>query len=425
MKQLTCEVCGSIDFVKQGGLFVCQDCGMKYSVEDAKKMISDGAVEIKGSVVVKNSAQLDNLMTLAHSSFDSKNYVQAEEFCNQAISMDALNYDAWKLKGESVYNQINKESSRIDEAFNCIITSYKVLNEDGKDKHREEILSLLKNCLEGEVKYWLTQFETNRASKDSFQKAVFSYEECRKKVEFVFSELELMELKAEYINNFDNLFIFGAKNICSRVWKSSSAPSGWIRPLNINSYYMLIEQASVLLEEVPMLVQMLEYVVTRFDEGTTSNTKISIFEDIVTYSKSVGFGQQPFLGEPEIFEIAFGYRPPRLPGNTIADWNSKIDYCKPKIMEYSKKIHEVKSADEIKRKEMIKKRRERYWESHVEEKLKLETEKNELQTEVSKLELEIKGLGIFKFKEKKILQARVDSMRHREEEIELELTKDR
>ena len=38
MKQLTCEMCGSTDLLKQDGVFVCQSCGCKYSVEEAKKM---------------------------------------------------------------------------------------------------------------------------------------------------------------------------------------------------------------------------------------------------------------------------------------------------------------------------------------------------------------------------------------------------
>ena len=44
MKQLTCEMCGSTDLMKQDGVFVCQSCGTKYSVEEAKKMMVEGTV---------------------------------------------------------------------------------------------------------------------------------------------------------------------------------------------------------------------------------------------------------------------------------------------------------------------------------------------------------------------------------------------
>ena len=43
MKKLVCEMCGSSDLLKQDGVFVCQGCGCKYSVEEARKMmVEDG-----------------------------------------------------------------------------------------------------------------------------------------------------------------------------------------------------------------------------------------------------------------------------------------------------------------------------------------------------------------------------------------------
>ena len=39
MKAMVCEMCGSQDLVKQDGMFVCQNCGTKYSVEEAKKLL--------------------------------------------------------------------------------------------------------------------------------------------------------------------------------------------------------------------------------------------------------------------------------------------------------------------------------------------------------------------------------------------------
>ncbi len=108
MKKITCEMCGSTDLLKQDGVFVCQTCGTKYSVEEAKKMM----VEVSGIVAVKNAAQLENLLSLAQSSFESKNYAQAEGFCNQVIAMDDKNYTAWKVYGIFVppYYFISKSS---------------------------------------------------------------------------------------------------------------------------------------------------------------------------------------------------------------------------------------------------------------------------------------------------------------------------
>lgn len=49
MKQLTCEMCGSTDLIKQDGVFVCQTCGCKYSVDEAKRMIKDISKEVKSA----------------------------------------------------------------------------------------------------------------------------------------------------------------------------------------------------------------------------------------------------------------------------------------------------------------------------------------------------------------------------------------
>ncbi|MDE5740834.1 MAG: hypothetical protein K2H90_00125, partial [Oscillospiraceae bacterium] len=49
MKALICEMCGGRDLVKQDGLYVCQNCGCKYSTEEAKKLFEiTGKVEIDG-----------------------------------------------------------------------------------------------------------------------------------------------------------------------------------------------------------------------------------------------------------------------------------------------------------------------------------------------------------------------------------------
>ena len=50
MKSIVCEMCGSNDIVKKDGLYVCQFCGTKYSVEDAKKMMIDGTVNTQTGI---------------------------------------------------------------------------------------------------------------------------------------------------------------------------------------------------------------------------------------------------------------------------------------------------------------------------------------------------------------------------------------
>ena len=41
MKQIVCEMCDGTDFLKEDGLFVCRECGMKYSPQDAKRLLRE------------------------------------------------------------------------------------------------------------------------------------------------------------------------------------------------------------------------------------------------------------------------------------------------------------------------------------------------------------------------------------------------
>ena len=73
MKALQCEMCGSQDLVKDGGFFVCQSCGTKYTVEEAKKMMVEGIVDVKGTVKVDTSDELKNLYEIARRAKDTNN----------------------------------------------------------------------------------------------------------------------------------------------------------------------------------------------------------------------------------------------------------------------------------------------------------------------------------------------------------------
>lgn len=219
MKQLICEMCGSAELMKQDGLFVCQACGTKYSVEEAKKMMIEGAVEVQGAVQIKNTAQLENLLKLARSSYASKNYSQAEEFCNQIIAMDAEIYEAWKLKGEAINFQITGSNDRITEVYNCIMTSYKVLDAEGKDAHREEVLKSLRACLEGEIDFALKLFKSNRPSDDMLSKVKNTFIQCASNVITSYEELGYTEAEAdEYRTYIKNYFIEQVNIVCDKTW---------------------------------------------------------------------------------------------------------------------------------------------------------------------------------------------------------------
>lgn len=57
MKTIKCEMCGSNDVIKSEGYYVCQSCGTKYSVEEAKKLL----IEISDSKSTPNTDKGSNI----------------------------------------------------------------------------------------------------------------------------------------------------------------------------------------------------------------------------------------------------------------------------------------------------------------------------------------------------------------------------
>ena len=124
MKRLTCEMCGSTELMKQDGVFVCQTCGTKYSVEEAKKMMVEGTVEVAGTVKVDDSAKIANYYTMAENAYDAGNQKEAEQYCNKIIEIDPTHAEAWLLKGIVSGWQSTGANLRMDEFISCATNAF-------------------------------------------------------------------------------------------------------------------------------------------------------------------------------------------------------------------------------------------------------------------------------------------------------------
>lgn len=94
MKQLVCEMCGGTDLLKQDGIFVCQSCGCKYSVEEAKKLMIEGVVEVSGKVAIDRSKEIENHLVIARRSFDNGQYGLAAQQYIDVLKNDPNNAEA-------------------------------------------------------------------------------------------------------------------------------------------------------------------------------------------------------------------------------------------------------------------------------------------------------------------------------------------
>jgi len=88
MKKMICEMCGSSDLLKVDGLFACQTCGAKYSPEEAKKMM------VEGAVTIDKSSEIDNLIKLMDRAIDNKIWKDVANYSIEILKIDADNYKA-------------------------------------------------------------------------------------------------------------------------------------------------------------------------------------------------------------------------------------------------------------------------------------------------------------------------------------------
>ncbi len=107
MKQLTCEMCGSTELLKKDGIFVCQTCGTKYSVEEAKKMMIEGTVEVSGTVKIDDSGNVEKLYSNIVNLRELGEINRALELAEQFVSTFPLDYRGWWILLECQTNNFS------------------------------------------------------------------------------------------------------------------------------------------------------------------------------------------------------------------------------------------------------------------------------------------------------------------------------
>lgn len=143
MKSIICEMCGSNDLIKQDGVYVCQHCGTKYSIEEAKKLM----VEVQGAVNVANIGNIENYIVMAKSASDAGNNAEAEQYCNKAIEINTQSYEAWLIKGKAAGWQSTVAKIRFSEAINCFNNAIKYAPEDKIDEVKREAVNEVRALL--------------------------------------------------------------------------------------------------------------------------------------------------------------------------------------------------------------------------------------------------------------------------------------
>ena len=474
MKQLTCEMCGSTDLLKQDGVFVCQTCGTKYSVEEAKKMMIEGTVNVSGTVRVDNTDKIKNYLEMAKSAYDAGNKGEAESYCNRIIEIEPQNYEAWFMKGKAAGWQSTLANIRIEESVQCFSKAIDYAPDEKK-------VSVQKSCADevAELSTALMRLCCNNFSDFPSENNVATIKNCgiitlNVSLQFLVKcGITVTEFTKAVANLINNSAIDAYINKIKPDFKSNKYPNkhqlstfldgaGYVSSLilyaitysgeedyeaNIVRYKNLIDVNDECISAKSYNSEYLNY--DRYNNGYWA---VKRMEDAVRRDGNI----------PDSANSRYWYVDTKLSASAISSRKTENDT-------YRKKIQECTRLAAIKRKEEAEKkakeqteRNNTYWAEHAEEKRQLESERNTLQAQlkqlqeqvapydrdiakwqkkreadtpaqeekktvekqISDLRTEKNNLGIFKGKEKKALQAQIDELSSRlpaiNESIEVE-----
>ncbi len=192
MKALVCDLCGSNDVVKDGEYFVCQNCGTKYTVETARKMM------FEGSVTIDNSQQVANYVTLAKRAIsegeDPKKYI------DKALELNPNNPEILTIETHLLKEKCTKEAELVGRscAFSACIDDeewtkllerrVRLINRLNEEDKKETVDQLFSSFITG-VRYARVEFDktgmtTNYFTEDGYTRGVPSLSSVENSIRF-------------------------------------------------------------------------------------------------------------------------------------------------------------------------------------------------------------------------------------------------
>lgn len=427
MKQLICEMCGSADLLKQDGVFVCQTCGTKYSVEEARKMMVEGTVEVTGTVKVDNTAAIANYLQMANSALEAGNNEDAEGYANKIIELDSQHSEAWLIKGEAAGWQSKSTNPRLSDAVTAWLNSIKYAPKDKRREIQQQIANKCTSLMVAMIDLRCKNFGTihNKEQKENVRSEI---DNC---MGF------LNRLTIEGGASFNRAYIHNqiVKKLnsaaCDGYRDARDAFGPDHRDMSEWQWKRFTESCDCC---TALLVLARNYIRT-FSLLNTIRDNAVLIGEAARDSCSWKFDVNSWTADHYVKEYCFTESAKESRTKDIDEWKT-LDAVS--ILENHKEALEALFGDRIREGEILA--RAEYWKEHAEEKAALDREKEylegqsqqiseQLQTlpvlseiEQQKANLDglkqtLAGLGLFKIKEKKALQSQINAEETRLNEL--------
>ena len=139
---LTCELCGSTDFVKDNGLFVCQGCGTKYTLQEAQRQIAAQNQAAQAQVQAQQTQDALNAVLNAVAGVANavmSNVTQAAPVLNNASDFAPSGFDVSSVGAREANNYACR-------ARQMLLNEYKQL-EHPTEAQQKRLVTRAQECL--------------------------------------------------------------------------------------------------------------------------------------------------------------------------------------------------------------------------------------------------------------------------------------
>lgn len=141
MKAIVCEMCSSQDMVKQDGFFVCQSCGTRYSLEEARKLM----VEVEGAVKIDNSDFVRRYLENARRAMSKEDWPEVEKYYNMVEQNDPTNIEAifYSAYGKAKVSLIENDIYKRQSVFKILTKCVSILDDNYDIEKEAELRDIL------------------------------------------------------------------------------------------------------------------------------------------------------------------------------------------------------------------------------------------------------------------------------------------
>ncbi len=125
MAKITCDICGGKLVVKSGGIAVCDNCGMEYSPERLKeKMRQEKDIAPKA-----DTKKIDNWMKMGVDAADAGNNKEAYKFFTKVVEVDPDNWRAVFERGKAAAAQSTIKKDRTAELSQAVKSALQIIRD--------------------------------------------------------------------------------------------------------------------------------------------------------------------------------------------------------------------------------------------------------------------------------------------------------